>query len=332
MSSGGLLIYDFDQKKCRRLSVAEGLPSNYLRAVVLDGDKAWVGGESFVARVDLPSGRVEKACKLQAASRVRCMEIVRDEVWFSAGPGLYCLRTDGQVPVVPVLETPERRADATNNQPLDDYKQARTLMLESAELRRVYGTGEAEDVLRVQAKFQQTIRRIARSFPVLEPRAGEGTNRFERLVLNQSGAGFDGFRFRNPFAEPKNFGWVFGFESPQSMDHWYIAPLEEQKMRGFVNFFNPKRNYTNAPWSGTGRVPSPKVQWLRDGTILPGKEYIIWFSFRNAQPNTIHLAFDLFPATDVSLARSSIDRAFGLKGDVREDEFPPRNNNPAGIK
>src|SRR6185369_12810004 len=122
------------------------------------------------------------------------------------------------------------------------------------ELRRVYGTGEAEEVRSVEAKFREKIRKIARSFPVLEPRTGEGTNRFEKLVLNQSGAGFDGFRFRNPFSEPKNLGWIFGFESPYSMDHWYIAPVEEQKMRGFVNFFRPKRNYTNVPWSGTGKV------------------------------------------------------------------------------
>ena len=116
-----------------------------------------------------------------------------------------------------------------------------------------------------------------------------------------------------------SFGWVFAMEHPSSMDRWFILPVEPQQMRGFDSMFPPNLVYTNAPWTGL-HVAFERVQWLRDRSILPGKEYIIWFSFPNAQPSIIHFAFDLFPATEKLPSRRVIDSAFGLKGNLRDSD------------
>ena len=91
---GGLLIYDVQRRHCRRLAVADGLPNVDLRSAAVDGDKGWIGGRGFLAVVDLPSARMEKLCKLRAVHRVRCLELVGNDVWFSSGPALYRLSKD----------------------------------------------------------------------------------------------------------------------------------------------------------------------------------------------------------------------------------------------
>jgi hypothetical protein len=93
---GGLFVYDIGMRRCRRLAVPDGLPNVDFRSVAVENDKAWVGGKGFIAVVDLPSARVEKLCKLRSVFRVRCLELVGNEVWFSSGPGLYRLAKDAR--------------------------------------------------------------------------------------------------------------------------------------------------------------------------------------------------------------------------------------------
>ncbi len=221
-----------------------------------------------------------------------------------------------------LLFAPER--DSAQNGPsrtqiqssanVEDLKRARGLLKEKAEALRLYGTLDDEEGKKLSATFQEYLVKVSRGFPLLDEKSRPETNRFFKLVLNEHGAGFDGFRFRNDSSEPKNFGWLFAIEHPCSMEEWSIAPVETQKMEPPDKPFPPKLIYTNAPWNHASRACFETTQFLRDGSILPGKEYIVWFSFHGQRPNVVHLAYNLLPTTKVFLSRDDLDKAFGLKG------------------
>ena len=73
--------------------------------------------------------------------------------------------------------------------------------------------------------------------------------------------------------------------------------------------------YTNAPWRGRN-VFFERTQSIRNKSILPGQEYILYFSFADTRPNTIHFFCGLFPPNQ-ELNSAELDKAFGLKGDSR---------------
>src|SRR5712691_4008046 len=68
--SGGLGIYDYRQNKNRLFQIHEGLPSNDVTAVAMDGTVAWVGGRGFVAVVDVQERKVLRIAYV-SASRIR---------------------------------------------------------------------------------------------------------------------------------------------------------------------------------------------------------------------------------------------------------------------
>ena len=55
-----------------------------------------------------------------------------------------------------------------------------------------------------------------------------------------------------------------------------------------------------------------RVQSLGNRRNLPGKEYLIWFAFRNEKPLEAYVGFHLFPATEQFSNSRVIDEALGL--------------------
>jgi len=80
--SGGLLIYDYRQNKCNTLQINEGLPSNDLTAVAVDGRIAWVGGRGFVAVVDVQERKVLRIAYI-SASTIRGIQMNPTHVWIA---------------------------------------------------------------------------------------------------------------------------------------------------------------------------------------------------------------------------------------------------------
>ena len=315
---GGLLIYDAAKGDCKRVGMKNGFPNNHLRSVAVDGTKAWLGGRGFVALVDLPAGKVEKVSQLKTDSRVRSMEINGNSLWFSAGPALYRLSRDGYnvdtAPVVassqPTVVQQEEVKDEASRL-LSDLKAARALTVERSEVRRVYGNTENDEYKALGEKFHALVRKVAATFPLIDL----NTNKFFTFVLNQRGGQFDGFRFRNNSSEPQNFGWVFAFEEPRSMANWGVLSREPQPVVCSFIGGEPRLIYTNAPWRGRN-VFFERTQSIRNKSILPGQEYILYFSFADARQNTIHFFCGLFPPNQ-ELNSAELDKAFGLKGDSR---------------
>lgn len=78
--SGGLLIYDYRHNKYGRMLIREGLPSNDISAVAVDGRIAWVGGRGFVAVVDVQEQKVLRIAYV-SASRVYGIRLSPPHAW-----------------------------------------------------------------------------------------------------------------------------------------------------------------------------------------------------------------------------------------------------------
>jgi tetratricopeptide (TPR) repeat protein len=85
-TSGGLFIYDYRQDKCNMLQIYEGLPSNDLTAVAVDGRIAWVGGRGFVAVVDVQERKVLRIAYV-SASRIQGIQLGQKHAWIAVSCG-----------------------------------------------------------------------------------------------------------------------------------------------------------------------------------------------------------------------------------------------------
>jgi tetratricopeptide (TPR) repeat protein len=310
---GGVVIYDIRHKTHRRLLSTDGFPNNKLHSALIDGSKCWLGGEGFLAMVDLPSARLEKICALSSTLRIRSMAISGNDLWFASGPGLYRLPKNAE----PEAGQPTPKSTGPE---ITDIRSARELLKQRQEVRRVQGTAESAEYKELTARYYAFVRRAARDLPWLDPARVTGTNGFLLRTLNQEQRGYDGFRFRNTLAVPADFGWIFAYEQPSGFS-WWIVPVEDTPIAGFIDYLPPKIAYTNAPWTSF-RPPWPVVlQFLHDGQLAPGKEYIIWIDFGESRPTRFFVAFDLFPASERNRSRTVLEGTFGLSGPPLKDRF-----------
>ncbi len=99
------------------------------------------------------------------------------------------------------------------------------------------------------------------------------------LIMNKNpvsldGVRYDGFRFTAPADGPGALVW--GFLKQANLAGWYIVPATGT-MHGFTRFFHhpDAQNRTMI------------VQTLPASALEAGREYIIWFSFKDAIPTPI---------------------------------------------
>jgi hypothetical protein len=78
--TGGLIIYDYRQNKQQVLQTYQGLPSNDLTAVAVDGRIAWVGGRGFVAVIDVQQRKVLRIAYV-SASRIYGIQLSPAHAW-----------------------------------------------------------------------------------------------------------------------------------------------------------------------------------------------------------------------------------------------------------
>ena len=308
---GGVFIYDVQKKTSRRLTNTDGLPNNKLYSAVIDGQKAWLGGDGFLAVIDLPSARLDKIWPLSSAFPVRSLAMTGNDLWFSSGPGLYRLSNDAETEAVLAASGATKPAAAPE---ITDAQAARDLLKKRGASYQTYGTLDTMEGREMTAQFNAFIRGAAKDFLLLEPVGPKSTNHFIELTMNKHGRGIDGFRFRGTLQEPADFGWILASEQPTSFNSWFITPAEDTPMKGFNDLYPPKVAYTNAPWTGLPTKFSVTLQFLHDGQILPGKEYIIWMDFRDERPARFFIAFDLFPASARHRSRTVLEGTFGLSG------------------
>jgi hypothetical protein len=78
--SGGLVLYDYRQNKQAKMQIYQGLPSNDLTSIAVDGSVAWIGGRGFVAVVDIPEQKVLRIAYL-SANCIKKIQLGKTYAW-----------------------------------------------------------------------------------------------------------------------------------------------------------------------------------------------------------------------------------------------------------
>jgi hypothetical protein len=85
--TGGLIIYNYLQNKEEVLQNDNGLPSNDLTAVAVDGRFAWIGGRGFVAVMDLQERKVLRIAYI-STSRILHIQLGKRYAWIQVSCGV----------------------------------------------------------------------------------------------------------------------------------------------------------------------------------------------------------------------------------------------------
>ena len=143
------------------------------------------------------------------------------------------------------------------------------------------------------AEFVAALQSVARRFEVVEPATQPASGAWRDVTLNVRGKRVDAFRFRIPEGERRDLFWALTF-SPKSMARWYIAPAEDPVGKGFSSFLkaSPAKLFKGTPPEGVVGI----VQSLSSEHLEPGREYLMWFIFKDDQPATISVAMALLPS------------------------------------
>jgi hypothetical protein len=143
------------------------------------------------------------------------------------------------------------------------------------------------------ADFVAALQSVAPRFSAIEPATQPASGAWHNVPLNTRGKKVDAFRFRVPEGERRDLFWALAF-SPKSMGRWYIAPAEGPVGKGFSSFLkaSPAKLFKGTPPEGFVGI----VQSLSSEHLEPGREYLIWFVFKDEQPATISVAMALIPS------------------------------------
>lgn len=143
-------------------------------------------------------------------------------------------------------------------------------------------------------EFVAALQSVAPRFEAIQPSTEPGAGAWNKVTLNARGKRVDAIRFRVPEGERRDLFWALSF--PKSMDRWYIAPAEGPAGQGFSSFqrAQPARLFKEKPPQDYVGI----LQALSAEHLEPGREYLIWFMFKDEKPADVFVAMALLPATD----------------------------------
>ena len=144
-----------------------------------------------------------------------------------------------------------------------------------------------------EADFRESLRSVALRFSQVKASSEPGKGEWSELTLNARGKRVDAIRVRTPAGEKRDLVWAVTL--PKSLDRWYIMPVEGE-MEGFRNFWKAD----GAALFGKDapdelKQQSGVIQTLEAKRLEPGKEYLIWFVFKDDQPAPTWLTLSFLP-------------------------------------
>lgn len=160
------------------------------------------------------------------------------------------------------------------------------------------------------AEFHRTLQSVIRDLPELKVGTNTTRIRWNLVVINQTGVGFDALRFRSPLKHVGNMYWVF--VAPGRIGNWNIVPAQGT-MRGFRRLW--REHGFQAQGVDLPLKNQAVFQAMEGGRIEPGKEYIVWFASDPRKFSEVHMAIRLAQVESVKFAKSveSIAAAVGIR-------------------
>ncbi|MEW6303286.1 MAG: hypothetical protein AB1705_07440 [Verrucomicrobiota bacterium] len=169
----------------------------------------------------------------------------------------------------------------------------------AAEEVRKYQATQGKDMLQKE-NYEEAIRSVAGYFPEVPVHETSGNRQFVKVQMNRLGAGLDGIRFKVPGADSREMVWVFALPRTNSLHSWYIVS-KDGPMNGFKRFIDSHgaggAPYDEmAPWGRLKEEHRSFIQPLTGGELKGGREYIVWFKFKDQTPTELYVAINLLPA------------------------------------
>jgi len=140
-----------------------------------------------------------------------------------------------------------------------------------------------------------------------------GTNRFVKVTLNRFGTGFDGVRFTAPPSGDRDMVFVFARPIPSAGYAVNIISMDGPMDRLFEAFEGYEGRYDEfARWGRIKDRYRPFIGSYPGGRIKAGREYAIWFAFRDDKPIDLFLGINLVETGKPLGQLIDRERALGL--------------------
>ncbi|MCE9604265.1 MAG: trypsin-like peptidase domain-containing protein [Planctomycetia bacterium] len=150
--------------------------------------------------------------------------------------------------------------------------------------------------------FESSARKFADVYERVTPLVGKAPVRWQRINLNSRGRQFDAVRFSVP--PGLNGDLVWSFNSPEdAIDEWGVMPVGDFPMRVQGQKFTMR----DMPAPALSREESQYliVQCVTGGLLVPGEDYLLWFTFKNPQPRRIAIAVRVVPTGSFDAANQA---------------------------
>ena len=160
----------------------------------------------------------------------------------------------------------------------------------------------AYDLVKLQPEeqgFAPWARKLGDVYERAVPQLGKSAVRWQRVNLNARGRRFDAVRFTVPPELKSDLVW--SFNSPEgAIDEWGVLPVRELSPPAPAKAFT----YRDVPAPGLTKEETEQVilQSASGGAFVPGEDYLLWFTFKDAQPRRIAIAIRAVPAGSFTAA------------------------------
>jgi S1-C subfamily serine protease/DNA-directed RNA polymerase subunit RPC12/RpoP len=154
----------------------------------------------------------------------------------------------------------------------------------------------AYDLVRLQPEeqgFAPFARKLAASYERVTPLVGKSPVRWQRVTLNTRGRRFDAVRFSVPPELMSDMVW--SFNSPDgAIEQWGVIPVGDVPLRVSARTFT----YRDVPVPGLLKEETGQVilQGADGGSFAPGDDYLLWFTFKDAQPRRTAITVRAVPS------------------------------------
>ena len=164
------------------------------------------------------------------------------------------------------------------------------------------------------AGLTEAVQAAADAFEQVDVGLESGKSKWHTYHLNAERAGFDGLRFRTPDDVPRVVVWGFVCRPDSRWRNWNIVPASGET--GAPRYHSRVKYLNNVTLAGVElQQPNRMELQVGVGTFQPGREYILWFSFGNTQPEDFQIAMNVVPAEQVvgGSRASTLSGVLGLR-------------------
>lgn len=212
------------------------------------------------------------------------------------------------------------------------------LILQLAKATETADTETKADLSKIRSIFRSDIgkdkdfpliySKLSPRLPLVPVAEGESTNRFFKVRLNHLGAAMDGIRFKVSPGEDRKFIGIFASSKKNPVVSWMVTD-SQGVLPGYYRVYrsegsDPDDTYFGSaydlllPWGKEAKDKNTvifRIDARGTSSELPikaGKEYVMWFKFKDDTATELQAAITLVPAKTELMQTWEIEQALNL--------------------